>query len=215
MRHFYIIYVLLLSSLSSFSQSSSKFSYSEPLKKDGPQLYSNGLEEKADKSRKLVSVEEANTCLFNHVQIREAYSQFFMLRGFYSAHGADELWKNTLKTIFTDRKSPIEREQCAAIAKLYPENIEPAALPKANYHSLIKEKLGESVHKEFSFCLAYLGLEYLDKEIWDVYISKETDLIKEISDLTALSDRLKGLMLATDFQTKVCYISNGLNKSLK
>lgn len=215
MKHLYIIYVLLLSSLSSFSQNSSKFSYSEPLKKDGPQLYSSGSNAKADKSRKLVSAEEANTSLFNHSEIREAYSQLSQMRTFYSAHGADELHKKTIQNIFSDRAKSSSRDLCVNIAKLYPDFVEPAPLAKFNYYSAIKEKLGESVHKEFSFCLAYLGLEYLDKEIWDVYISKETDLIKEISDLTALSDRLKGLMLATDFQTKVCYISNGLNKSLK
>jgi hypothetical protein len=201
--------------MSSFAQNSSKFSSAEPLKKDGPQVFANEQTVKGDKSRLLVSVEEANKCLFNHLQIREAYSQIVSLRGFYSSHGADQLWKSTMKTIFSDRESPVGRDQCAAIAKLYPENIEPEALPKSNYHSVIKEKLGESIQSEFNFCLSYLGLEYLDKEIWDVYISKESDLIKEISDLTAVSDRMKGLMLATDFQTKVCYVGNGLNKSLK
>lgn len=215
MKHLYIIYVLLLSSLSSFSQGASKFSSLEPLKKDGPQVFTKDEITKGDKSRMLVSAEEASTCLFNRLQIREAYSQINLLKDFYSSHGADELWKTTKQLVFSDRKPPVGRDQCAAIAKLYPDNIEPIAPAKFSYHNAIKEKLGASVYNEFSFCLAYLGLEYLDKEIWDVYISKESDLIKEISDLTAVSDRMKGLMLAADFQTKVCYISNGFNKSLK
>jgi hypothetical protein len=75
--------------------------------------------------------------------------------------------------------------------------------------------MGEDLHNEFTFCLSYIGLEYLDKEIWDAYVSREVELIKEIKMLPSKSLRLKGLMLALDFQSKVCQLETGFAQKIK
>ena len=57
--------------------------------------------------------------------------------------------------------------------------------------------------------------EITDKEIWDAYVSREVELIKEMKMLPSKNLRLKGLMLAVDFQIKVCQVEQGFSQKIK
>jgi hypothetical protein len=215
MKQFTIIYVLLLSCFGLSAQGTSKAAFEEPIKKEGPQLFISQEEANSPRIRRLVSAEEVSLCLFNHLEIRAAYQEFLMLRDFYSSRQADVLWKITQIAIFSDRQSIEGRTKCVNILKLYPDAEAPATLPKFSYINALRQTMGEDLHNEFSFCLSYIGLEYLDKEIWDAYVSREVELIKEIIMLPSKNLRLKGLMLAIDFQSKVCQVESGFSQKIK
>jgi hypothetical protein len=215
MKHFTIIYVLLLTSLNLVAQRSGKPTPFDVKKAESPSTFNDKQAERVSKARALVSADEVNLCLFNHLEIRAAYSELLALRDFYQAHNAVELWKTAQKEIFADRKNNQGRQNCVSILKLYPDYVEPTAPPKFSHARALRETMSEELLAEFSFCLSYIGLEYLDKEIWDTYVSREVSLIKEIKDLQGASLRLKGLMLALDFKAKVCFIENGFSQQVK
>jgi hypothetical protein len=210
MKQLTIIYVLLLSCFGLSAQSTSKAAYAEPIKKEGPQLFTSNAEALSPRTRRLVKPEEVSLALFNHLEIRSAYQEFLTFKDFYSSRQANGLWKITQNAIFSDRQSIDRRNNCVNILKLYPEAEVPVTPPKFSYINALRKTMGEDLHNEFSFCLSYIGLEYLDKEIWDVYVSREVELIEEIKMLPSKSLRLKGLMLALDFQIKVCQVEPGL-----
>jgi len=215
MKQLTIIYVLLLSCFGLSAQGTSKSAYAEPIKKDGPQLFNSKEEALSPRTRRLISPEEVSLALFNHLEIRAAYQEFQDLKEFYSVRQAGGLWKFTQQFIFSDRQPNDSRINCASILKLYPENEEPVAPPKFSHNKALRETMGEDLLREFSFCLSYIGLEYLDKEIWDAYVSREVELIKEIKMLPSKNLRLKGLMLAVDFQIKVCQVEPGFSQKTK
>ena len=216
MKHFFLTYIyVFVTGLMSLNAQIAKQAFAEPIQNTGPQTINSQEPTFSPRSRRLVSPEEVSQCLFNHIEIRSAYSEFLGLREFYSAHQASDLWKNSLKTIFSDRQSSDTRSKCVNILKLFPNNELPSAPPKFSYHKAIKETMGEDLQNEFSFCLSYIGLEYLDKELWDAYISREKELINSVKALPVSSIRLKALILATDFQTKVCELQPGLIQNLK
>jgi hypothetical protein len=215
MKQLTIIYVLLLSCFGLSAQGTSKSAYAEPVKKDGPQLFNTTEAALSPRTRRLVSAEEVSLALFNHLEIRAAYQEFQDLKEFYSVRQAGGLWKFTQQFIFSDRQPNDSRNNCVNILKLYPENEEPVAPPKFSHNKALRETMGEDLLREFSFCLSYIGLEYLDKEIWDAYVSREVELIKEIKMLPSKNLRLKGLMLAVDFQIKVCQVEPGFSQKTK
>jgi hypothetical protein len=215
MKQLTIIYVLLLSCFGLSAQGTSKSAYAEPIKKDGPQLFNSKEEALSPRTRRLISAEEVSLALFNHLEIRAAYQEFQDLKEFYSVRQADGLWKLTQQFIFSDRQPNDSRINCVNILKLYPDAEAPVTLPKFSHNKALRETMGEDLLREFSFCLSYIGLEYLDKEIWDAYVSREVELIKEIKMLPSKNLRLKGLMLAVDFQIKVCQVEPGLSQKIK
>lgn len=215
MKQLTIIYVLLLSCLGLSAQGTSKAAFAEPIKKEGPQLFNSKEEALSPRTRRLVSPDEVSLALFNHLEIRAAYQEFSDLKDFYGNHQAYDLWKSTQQVIFSDRKPIDGRTKCVNILKLYPEGEAPKAPSKFSYNKALRETMGEELLREFSFCLSYIGLEYLDKEIWDAYVSREVELIKEIKMLPSKSPRLKGLMLAIDFQNKVCQLESGFSQKIK
>ena len=216
MKHFFIthIYVFMVG-LMSLNAQSTNFGRVESIQSSGPQTISKQEPTFSPRTRRLVSPEEVSRCLFNHIEIRSAYNEFLGLREFYASHQATDLWKNSMKTIFSDRQPNDTRTKCVNILKLYPNAEEPPTPAKFSYSKAIKETMGEELQNEFSFCLSYIGLEYLDKELWDAYISREKELINSIKALPVSSLRLKALILATDFQAKVCELQPGLIQNLK
>jgi hypothetical protein len=215
MKQLTIIYVLLLSCFGLSAQGTSKSAYAEPVKKDGPQLFNTTEEALSPRTRRLVSPDEVSLALFNSLEIRASYQEFLTYKDFYSSRQADGLWKSTQNAIFSDRQPIDGRSKCENILKLYPEAEAPATPPKFSYINALRETMGEDLHREFSFCLSYIGLEYLDKEIWDAYVSREVELIKEMKMLPSKNLRLKGLMLAVDFQIKVCQVEPGFSQKIK
>jgi hypothetical protein len=206
----YIIYVLLtLISTSMFSQSKTKFATPNQIDKDGPSLFVPEQKEKDSKASELVSPEEARRILFNIEELKNAYSELVGLQPFYSSRNGKDLWQMSVKLLFSDYKSP-SRDNCASILKSYPNKIEPVAPPKFHALNAIHDIMGRDLFDEFSYCISYLGLSYLDKEIWDTYVSKEVKLIQEVKSLQLSTLRLKGFILATDFQMKVCAVEQGL-----
>jgi hypothetical protein len=209
----HIIYVLLtLISIKLSSQSSINAATQNSIDNEGPSVFIQGQTEKSNKKSELISAEEANKVLFNISEINSVYRELIGIQNFYNSHNAKDLWPFALKQLFSDRQDPI-RDNCVPILELYPNGIEPIAAPKFHPRKAINDVMGEALFDEFSFCLAYLGLTYLDKEIWDVYISKESDLIQDVNMLQASSLRLKGFILATDFMYKVCKMGQGLQVS--
>ena len=216
MKHFFITYIyVFIGGLLSINAQSAKPGFAEPIQNNGPQTINSQETTYSPRSRRLVSPEEVSRCLFNHIEIRSAYNEFLGLREFYASHHASDLWKNSLKTIFSDRQPNDSRSKCVNILKLFPNNESPPTPAKFSYSKVIKETMGEDLQNEFSFCLSYIGLEYLDKELWDAYISREKELINEVKALPISSLRLKALILAIDFQTKVCELQPGLAQNLK
>jgi hypothetical protein len=215
MKQLTIIYVLLLCNFGLSAQGTSKAVFAEPIKNEGPQLINAQEEAFSPRTRRLVSPEEVSRCLFNHLEIRSAYQEFLTYKNFYNSRQADGLWKITENTIFSDRQSAEGRIKCVNILKLFPDAEAPATPPKFSYINALRKTMGEDLHNEFTFCLSYIGLEYLDKEIWDAYVSREVELIKEIKMLPSKSLRLKGLMLALDFQSKVCQLETGFAQKIK
>jgi hypothetical protein len=176
---------------------------------DGPSLFIQDQTEKSNKKSELISAEEANKVLFNISEINSVYRELIGKQDFYASHNAKYLWQCTLNQLFSDRQDP-SRDKCVPIIELYPNGLEPTAPPKFHPRKAINDVVGEALFDEFSFCLTYLGLTYLDKEIWDVYISKENDLIQDVNMLQISSLRLKGFILAIDFMYKVCKMGQGL-----
>lgn len=215
MKHITIIYVLLLSCINLVAQTIGSPTPFDVKKADGPAIFNDKPTELVSKTRRLVSSEEASLCLFNHQEIRSAYSETLALRDFYEAHNAIDQWKSCQAQIFADRKGPNGRENCVSILKLYPDFVEPITPAKFSHARALRETFGEELLEQFSFCLSYIGLEYLDKEIWDAYVSRELGLIKEVKELQSVSLRLKGLILALDFQSKVCSLESGLSQHVK
>jgi hypothetical protein len=215
MKHLTIIYVLLLSSVNLLAQAIGKETPFDSKKAEGPAAINSQQNERVSKARTLVSADEVSLCLFNHLEIREAFTELKSLRNFFSSHNAESLYKLTQAEIFSDRVTGGGRDKCVPILKLYPDNIEPISQPKFSHARALRETIGEELLAQFSFCLSYIGLEYLDKEIWDVYVSREVSLIKEIKELPGASLRLKGFILAMDFRAKVCQVENGFSQQVK
>lgn len=182
-----------------------------PLTEPGVQVYTPVSPSSGEvKPREAFSPEEIQLCLFRAPQLLEAYNQMLALRPFYERYQGSEIWKATMEGLLDDRRTK-PSPACFALEKLFPDETLPPASAKVNYRSKMEQLTGRELGEELSFCLNYLGLDYLDHQLWEAYFASNAAVVQAVSQLEQTPIRLKAWIIAKDVEAKLCRHTPGLH----
>lgn len=171
----------------------------------GPQVFSDAKETDRSKPPQLMSAEESMQALFHVKDLVRAYEAFQGAKDLFRYEGGATLVTFIRSNLFADRQSTPMHGECEALETLYPDGKIPAAPRNMNYRTELIKTLGEELLNDFTFSYQYLGYDFTDRTLWDVYVSREKNWIETISKHPDFSSRLKGFILANDMILKTCY----------
>lgn len=207
MKLFYTYLIGSLYSLNLMAQTSvpAPIGTASQLPNPGPQVYSDTKETDRSKPPQLMSAEESMQALFHVKDLIAAHSALTESKDLFRSENGAIVYSLTLSNLFVDRQiAPIHGE-CLPIEQLYPDGQIPAMPRNMNYRSELIKALGEELLNDFTFSFQYLGYDFTDRTLWDVYVTREKNWIETISKHPDFSSRLKGFILANDMILKTCY----------
>lgn len=171
----------------------------------GPQVYSDTKETDRSKPPQLMSAEESMQALFHVKDLVRAHQALTESKNVFRSENGGTIYAAVLTNLFLDRQTTPLHGECLPIEQLYPEGRIPAMPRNMNYRNELIKALGEELLNDFTFSFQYLGYDFTDRTLWDVYVTREKNWIETISKNPDFSSRLKGFILANDLIYKVCY----------
>lgn len=207
MKLFYTYIIGSLYSLSLLAQTPvpAPIGTASPLPNPGPQVYSDAQEADRSKPPQLMSAEESMQALFHVIDLVRAHQALTGNKDVFRSESGAILYPSVLSNLFLDRQASPLHGECLPIEQLYPDGQIPAMPRNMNYRSELIKALGEELLNDFTFSIQYLGYDFTDRTLWDVYVTREKNWIETISKHPDFSSRLKGFILANDLMYKVCY----------